>query len=212
MHQLKAIILASMNDLDAWWRDWARYISGFCWEITPNLSTTIVRDIDGLIFPTLLEYSGLQEAYTVCAYDAARILSLQNLEIIQRAVPENNSNISIPHSPLIVARPESQSNELYHNEGSSYPLLGLSSDTRSLAHEILRTVEFCSVTSHQFLGSFACPFILDVAYSCLEEDSRAARWLRGKVMLQSTTSRADLRVGEVAISVLPNCQIRQDAS
>lgn len=186
---LKKRVFASLETLNIWWEGSSLRNPETCTEVISNPNDTIMQDADGVIFPTLLEYNGLWNAYMLCTYDATRIMLLQILEVLERA-----EGSETPRSPS-------------HPRNDSSPLLGTSWDTTLLSHEILRTVAYCSNISQQFMGTFTCLFVLDIAYSCLDDNSREAKWLRARTMSQTDPLSADWRMNGRNIKVLPACQI-----
>lgn len=56
-------------------------------------------------------------------------------------------------------------------------LLGISSDTKGLAREIMRTLKYSYGESRRFIYTFSFFFIQDIAYGCFDAGSREARWI-----------------------------------
>lgn len=56
-------------------------------------------------------------------------------------------------------------------------LLGISSDIKALAGEILRSLTYCYEKSPSLVGTFSFLFIQDVAYGCFDPGSREAQWI-----------------------------------
>lgn len=79
---IKGRVLASLQDLNMWWKDWLQDNPESCQEIPTKPEITFTRDAYGVVFSTLLDFSGLGTAYTLCTYDATRILLLQLLQRI----------------------------------------------------------------------------------------------------------------------------------
>jgi len=195
IYNLKSKVLKSLEDLNAWWQGSSLRDEGTCKEVMADPKITITRDTDGPLFLTLLEYSGLWDAYMLCTYNATRIILLQSLEVLGRADGSGSSG-------------ETTQTPASSSQASSTPLLGISSDIKLLAYEILRSIEYCSVTSQQFMGTFTCLFVIDIAYICLDEDSRESRWLRARTVPQPDPLTADWRIRCHTIKVLPGCQLR----
>lgn len=148
-------LLDLLND---WWREWSNSHSQSCQTVSPDPSTTMTKDSAGLIFPTLLRYDSIWTAHTVVLYDTARITLLTMWNILSRD----------SHQPLEVPR---------LTEPNNTPLLGISSDITGLAHEIIRSLEYCHETSWRFVGTFCVILSQDVAYSCLRPESRESKFL-----------------------------------
>jgi len=147
-----------LDHLNDWWREWSSTHSQSCQAVSPDPSITITKDSAGLIFPTLLWYDSIWTAQTVCLYDTARIILLTMWEILLRGL----------NVPLEVPMP---------TEPNDTPLLGISSDITGLAHEIIRSLEYCHEESWRFIGTFCVILPQDVAYSCLRPESREKKFL-----------------------------------
>lgn len=144
-------VLQRLNDRWCWWAaDRAHLVEEVACE-----STT-----DQPQFLTLLKYQDLWTAFTLCIYDATRILLLQLWHLAQDSLgsPEaidENVSLEVPERTAP---------------------LGITSDHRSLGREILRTLQYCYEQSPRFVYTFSFWFIQDVAYGCLEPDSKEAVW------------------------------------
>ncbi len=103
---------------------------------------------------------------------------------------------------------EAAGTHLDRDEIDQGPLLGISPDTKRLAHEILRSMKYCYDKSQHFMGTFTCVFIFDVAYSCLDEDSREVTWLRATTLSQRSSVQGGLSTKGLAIKVLHSCQVK----
>jgi hypothetical protein len=147
-----------LKQLNDWWRDWSKTYPQACKTFVPDLKTTITKDSEGLIFPSLLQYDSIWTAHTVCLYDTARILLLY---IWSKFAP----HLDHDEQALILDEP------------NNTPLLGITSDMTGLAHEIIRTSEYCHEPSHRFVGTFCVVLPQDTAYACLCPESREARFL-----------------------------------
>lgn len=181
--------LAIMASLDAWWLEWEAQNPGVCWEIE-SFPSTLLKDSEGPLYSTSLEYTNIEIAFIVCAHDSARILLLQVFTSLGIARPEPPGvSLNMPKSPL----------------------LGISFDSVGLAHEIMRSTEYCSIQSGHFMGSFSAILILDIAYLALakEKDSRVARWLLENSQLGIGVLETEFRPGKDIMDVvmLPTCQL-----
>lgn len=56
-------------------------------------------------------------------------------------------------------------------------LLGITSDIKGLASEILRSLEYSYGKSRRFVSTFSFFFIQDVAYGCFDKGSKEAMWV-----------------------------------
>ncbi len=183
--KLKERALTSLDSLDNWWLMWARENQGAWWEVKTNPDATLLDDSSGPLYPTILEYSCVWVAYTVCTYDAARIMLLDTLTSL------GNANEFV--LPGLV-------------ENDSGCLAGISSESTSLAHEILRSIEFCSRQSSYFMGSFSVILILDIAYGALKKGSRESRWLLGNGMVDFEPINSPGKE-DTGVKMLSSCQI-----
>lgn len=180
---------AIMANLNAWWLEWEEQNPGVCWEVA-TFPFTLLEDPEGPLYPTSLEYTNIEVAFIVCAHDSARILLLQvfaSLGIL--SPPQLDVSNAVPKNPL----------------------LGISFDSVGLAHEIMRSTEYCSIQSGHFMGSFSAILILDIAYSVLAkvEGSRVARWLVKNSQLGLGFLETEFRPGKDIMDVvmLPTCQL-----
>jgi len=154
---LKKRAIEVLRELDACWLEGRRRCSGNCKEVFPDPENTITVDDDGLLFPSILVFENFWSGYTISMHNSIRILLLQALKLMSvddSEVPE----------PLV--------------KTDSAPLLGITSDVRGLACEIIRSIEYCYIQSEHYLGTSCFVLPLDVAYGCLEKDSREAKWLQ----------------------------------
>jgi hypothetical protein len=183
----KTKALATMSDLDSWWNEWALMNPRVCWTVKTNTQSTVLVDSDGPLYPTSLEYTSIDAAYIVSAYDAARILLLQVL-----------TSLGLQAAPDFV-----------QNDPTGSSLLGISSDISGLAHEIVRSIEYCSTQSGHFMGSFSGILILDIAYSALERGSRVRKWLLRNSMVGPDSFEAEYadEKDNLEIAMLPTCQL-----
>ncbi|EPE32962.1 hypothetical protein GLAREA_05974 [Glarea lozoyensis ATCC 20868] len=190
--ELEAKVLASLQQLDTWWKYWIRLNPYPCREFAIDSDSTLyTKDAEGVIFPTILVYNGLNTAYTLCTYNATRMLLLK----LQETFPRSHAHPTGFESP--------------NDPHSQVPLLGLSSDYQGLAYEIFRSAEYLHVESDQFMVSFTSMFIFDIAYSALDPKSREAKWLLSKVSLPMRSMHGKGETFAKAITVLPTCQLLQ---
>jgi len=148
-----------LKQLNNWWLDWRKSHPHACKTFFPDPKLTITKDSEGLIFPTLLQYDSIWTAHTVCLYDTARILLLHIWNKLARYLKTGEEE------------------EFMLSKPNDTPLLGITSDITGLAHEIIRTSEYCHEPSHRFVGTFCVVLPQDVAYACLCPQSREARFL-----------------------------------
>jgi hypothetical protein len=172
---IKGRVFASLRDLNFWWKDWLQNNPEPCQEYPTKPENIFTKDASGIVFSTLLQYSGLGTAYTVCTYNATRILLLK---ILQR-ISEAEKQTFCPTSYNSVA----ESNLQEEPSNKQTPLLGISSDIEGLAHEIFRSIEYVNIQTQHFMTSFANFYLLDIAYSALDTRSREAEWFRSKISL-----------------------------
>jgi hypothetical protein len=125
------------------------------------IEVTSFQAISIPLFPTLLEYDTVWAAFTICTYNAIRILLLQLWQMLQ-LYPSSVQKIN----PTVVLDIPNRT-----------ALLGITSDSRGLACEILRSLTFCYRKSRRFVSTFTFLFIQEVAYGCFDQDSREARWV-----------------------------------
>lgn len=154
--QLRAQISMSLEELNTWWHQREAEHSLTATEMPSHM--VICKPL----FPTLLEYDMVSTAFMVCTYDAIRILLLQLWHMVQ---PFPNSVQSIGNNGVVLDMP------------NTTPLLGITSDTKGLACEILRSLTYCYRMSRRFISTFTFLFIQDVAYGCFDRDSKEALWV-----------------------------------
>jgi hypothetical protein len=173
-------------DLNSWWSGWISQNSNSATVIAPDAKEMNIRtrDAEGFLFPSILHFDNLSNAYTVILYDAVRILLLQASQKLLTLTPLNAQELIVFHDQI-------QPNE---------PLLGLSSDVEALAREILRSMDYCYVHSGKFIGTYCILLSLDIANSCFEEDSREAIWLSKNETKNKGYDCTRLRL-------LPECQL-----
>ncbi|KFY71966.1 hypothetical protein V499_07861 [Pseudogymnoascus sp. VKM F-103] len=145
---LKFQVASSLEELNTWWHHWEAE------QTEPASELTSHQDTNESIFHTLLEYDTLWTAFTVCYYDAIRILLLQ-LWYILRPFP----------GPKIIL-----------DEPNRTALLGITSNSERLAREILRSLKYCYRKSQRFIYTSSFLFIQDVAYGCFYQGSKEAAW------------------------------------
>lgn len=153
--QIKAQVATSLKELNTWWQQWETECAQSTKEVASSHATSEP------LFPTLLEFDTMWTAYTVLIYDTMRILLLQLWHKLQ-LVPHLNQSTK---QNIILDMPNGTA------------LLGISSDMKGLACEILRTLTYCYGQSRRIGSTFSFLFIQDVAYGCLDPGSREALWL-----------------------------------
>ena len=153
--KLRAQAAMSLEELNAWWRQRE--------EEHAQVVTVVAspRATGEPLFPTLLEYDMLWTAFAICTYNAIRILLLQLWNTLQ-LFP---SSIQTTDQRVVLDMPNRTA------------LLGITSDTKGLACEILRSLTYCYGKSGRFISTFSFLFIQDVAYGCFDRDSKEAKWV-----------------------------------
>ncbi|KAH8589522.1 hypothetical protein B0O99DRAFT_636687 [Bisporella sp. PMI_857] len=155
--QLRTQVALCLGEMNDWWCQWEAEHARSATEIPIHQA-----NIESL-FPTLLEYDMPWTAFTVCIHNAIRILLLQLWQML----------LLSPNS----IQPTDQGVVLDMLNGTA--LLGITSDTRGLACEILRSLKYCYRKSRRFISTFSFLFIQDVAYGCFDQGSREALWIAG---------------------------------
>ena len=183
---VKSKVVQLFTDLNSLWSGWINQNWNSATVVASDAKSTNVRtrDAEGVLFPTILQFDNLSNAYAVILYNAVRILLLQASQKLLALHPFDAQD-------LIVCHEEIQSN---------VPLLGLSSDAKALACEILRSMDYCYVQSGKFIGTYSIFLSLDIANSCFDECSREARWLSRNAPKNEGYDCTRLRL-------LPQCQL-----
>jgi hypothetical protein len=150
-------VAASLQELNCWWQQWGANRTQLATEVALE-----ERNAEAL-FPTLLEYDLPWTAFAVCTYNAMRILLLQLSNTLQLG----SCQAPAIHQSIIL--------DLPNHTG----LLGITSDTRGLAREILRSLTYSYRMSRRIIFSCGFFFIRDVAYGCFPRESREAAWVAG---------------------------------
>ncbi|KFY20334.1 hypothetical protein V491_03798 [Pseudogymnoascus sp. VKM F-3775] len=145
---LKYQVAASLNELNTWWHHWEAEQTHHISEVTPHLDTSET------IFHTLLEYDTLWTAFTVCYYNAMRVLLLQLWHMLEPY-----------HGPDVIL-----------DVSNGTVLLGITSDIKGLGCEILRSLKYCYGKFQRFIYTSSFLFIQDVAYGCFNKGSKEALW------------------------------------
>lgn len=145
---LKYQVAASLNELNTWWHYWEAEQTHHISEVRPHLDTSET------IFHTLLEYDTLWTAFTVCYYNAMRVLLLQLWHMLE---PYPGPDVILDVSNGTV-------------------LLGITSDIKGLGCEILRSLKYCYGKFQRFIYTSSFLFIQDVAYGCFNKGSKEALW------------------------------------
>ncbi len=183
---VRSKVFQLFTDLNSWWSGWISQNSNSATVIALDAKEINIRprDSEGVLFPSILHFDNLWNAYTLILYDAVRILLLQASQKLLALTPLNAEELIVFHDQI-------QPNG---------PLLGLSSDVEALAREILRSMDYCYVQSGKFIGTYCILLSLEIAYSCFEDDSRAARWLSKNKTKNEGYACTRLRL-------LPECQL-----
>ena len=184
--RLRRHISTTFRQLNEWWRRWELD----CGSLVAVVYHTAA---DEPPFPTLLKYKNLWTAFTVCVYDAIRILLLQLWQPFQHFL---SSSEPIDESFLL---------ETPNRTG----LLGITTDIKGLAREILRSLNYCYEKSRRFIYTFSFLFIQDVAYGCFEPGSKEALWAAGHVWAESARYE-DTEDANILRNLLPLGQIKAE--
>lgn len=151
-------------ELNCWWRRWILLNPKVCREVKPNPKSTVTADADGPLFATVLQFTKLWDAYTLCSYDCARLFLLHLLRSLAPAHEDFLKAGAYPDSVIL-------------DEPNNSPLLGITSDMTGLGHEIIRSFAYCYASSGGFMGSFVVVTVLDGAFGALMPGSREANWV-----------------------------------
>lgn len=176
--KLAAQVARSIEELNGWWREW---------EVEHrNAAAEIITRGGSPLFPSILEYKTPWEAFTICIYDVMRILLLELWEALRLS-----SNFHL----------------LVLDETNGTAFLGITSDIKGLACEILRSLGYSYRLSRRFVYTVSFLVISDVVYGCFDPDSREARWLveHGWAEVQGSQDIEDRNILKV---VLPLGQIK----
>lgn len=178
--ELRSTLEHAFEYLNAWWREWISNHPHACEEYPANPTCTTTHDSRGLMFPTLLRYSTIWHAHAISLHATARLLLLH---IWTRALPQATRDLS----------------DVVLDEPNSSPLLGISSKVTGLAHEVIRSIDYCQEQSRRFVGTFCVILPQDIAYGSLDPASREARALTGggPCAFFESKERACLEVGEL---------------
>ena len=155
------------------------------------MEMTSHRATSAPLFPTLLEHDMLQTAFMVCTYDAIRILLLQLWHMLQ-LFP---NSIQTTGQVIVLDMPNRMA------------LLGITSDTKGLACEILRSLKYCYGKSRRFIGTFTFLFIQDEAYGCFDQGSKEAIWVAGHGWAE-LANFVDIEDANLLKRLLPRGQIK----
>lgn len=148
-------VAESLGEINAWWLKWEVNNTHAATEVTPH------RELGDTPFTSLLEYDRPFTAFAVCYYNAMRILLLQLWEMLSSPpksmrTAERNAVLDIPNPTV---------------------LLGISSDIKGLACEILQSLPYSYEMSRRFVFTCSFLFIQDVAYGCFAQHSAEATWV-----------------------------------
>lgn len=110
--------------------------------------------------PGLLEFDTVWTAFALCTYNVMRIFVLQ----LWNMLPLPPNSIRTNTQDVILDMP------------NGTVLLGITSNTKSLACEILRSLTYCYGKTRRFVSTASFLFIQDIAYGCLEQGSKEAMW------------------------------------
>jgi hypothetical protein len=183
--QLRNQVATSLEELNAWWHQREAEHAQAATEVTSH------QVISKPLFPTLLEYDTPWTAFTVCIYDAIRILLLQLWHMLQLF---SNSFQSIDQGVVL-------------DMPNRTALLGITSDTKGLASEILRSLTYCYRQSRRFISTFTFLFIQDVAYGCFDQNSQEAMWVARHGWAE-LANFDDIEHANLLKRLLPSGQIR----
>jgi hypothetical protein len=153
--QLRTQVAISLEELNAWWRQWEVD------HAQPAIEVTSHQVTGEPLFPTLLEYDMPWTAFTVCNYNAMRILLLQLWHMLQ------------PISGLT----QTADQDVVLDMPNSTALLGITSNIKGLACEILRSLKYSYGKCRRFIFTSSFLFLQDTAYGCFDQDSQEAVWV-----------------------------------
>lgn len=205
---IKNRVFASLRDLNFWWKAWLQNSPDPCQEYPVEPENSFSKDATGTVFETLLQFSRLAAAYTLCTYNATRILLLRILLRISQAEEQ-----TVYHMGYYSA---AELNLLEEPNDKKTPLLGVSSNIEGLAHEIFRAIEYVHHQTQDFMTSFANFYLLDIAYSALDPRSREAKWFRSKLSLPMRSGDEKLPnmttppSSRFSQTILPSCRFAQN--
>lgn len=155
--QLRTQVAASLEELNAWWRQWEAD------HAQPAIEVASHQVAGELLFLTTLEYDMPWTAFTVCNYNAMRILLLQLWHML-RPMPIFGLNRPTNHDVLL-------------DVPNSTPLLGITSNVKGLACEILRSLKYSYRKCRRVIFTSSFFFLQDTAYGCFDQDSKEAIWI-----------------------------------
>ena len=150
--QLRTQVANSLEELNACWQQWESHHTQPATEVTSHQLT------GEPLFPTLLEYDMPWTAFTVCNYNAMRILLLQLWHMLQ----------SIPGSTQTTDR------GVVLDMPNPTALLGITSNIKGLACEILRSLKYAYGKCRRFIFTSSFLFLQDTAYGCFDRNSKEA--------------------------------------
>ncbi|KAJ5810375.1 uncharacterized protein N7503_002593, partial [Penicillium pulvis] len=153
--RLRTQVATSLKELNNWWHQRETEHTQVATEVTSHWTA------NEPLFPTHLRYDTLWTAFAVCTYDAIRILLLQLWYTLQ----------------LFTSSIQTIDQEFVLDVPNRTALLGISSDTKGLAREILRSLNYSYGESRRFVCTFSFLFIQDIAYGCFDEGSKEAIWV-----------------------------------
>ena len=154
--RLSIQVANSIQELNSWWQQWE---ANHAW---PATEVVYHQETGEPAFPTLLDYDTPWTAFATCMHNAMRILLLQLSNTLQLTVC---SAPGIHQDAVILDQPNSTA------------LLGITSDIRGLASEILRSLRYSYRMSRRIIFSCSFFFIRDVAYGCFPRQSKEATWV-----------------------------------
>jgi hypothetical protein len=122
------------------------------------LENSLLRDEEGPLFDSSLFYDNIWTTHAYSLFNTTRILLLKTWKTLCNASNEPLEN------PIL-------------DEPNDSPVLGITSDIVGLAKEVIRSLDYCHHPSRQFMGTFRAVLPQDVAYACLDPESREAKFL-----------------------------------
>jgi hypothetical protein len=183
-------VLLTFQELNSWWDNWGITSALSCVETEADKQNSVMHDAEGPVLDTILQYRDIWTAHQTCTYNTARILIL---ELLRSLLPPE----TLPSVLLEIPNPT--------------PLLGRSSDTKALALEIIRSLDYTNALYENFMGTFCVALVLDVAYTSMEPSSRIRKWLwGGRDVTEEEKRMTEAKNPAVRpLLMLPTCQINR---
>lgn len=141
--------------LNTWWQSWEAV------RLKSVVATVECSANNSIPLSKQIQYNSAWTAFTVCLYNAIRIIALQTWNRLQH----------------VACMPPCYSQGCVLDMTGSTILLGITSDIKGLAYEIMQSLAFSYRQSHRFIFTISFLFIQDVAYGCFNPRSQEAQWI-----------------------------------